>query len=137
MRKLALLAAALLAVAGIQASTADAAYIECAVFGPCYGTDNDDEIVGTDGYDEIRAQEGSDLVRGGGSGDDIFGGRGPDVLKGGGGDDALHGGPNDDELRLASDNSGGDFGDCGDGDDTVWADLGDFIDFDCETVVYP
>ncbi len=115
---------------------AGAAIIDCDVVGVCEGTDFDDDISGTGGYDEIRAREGDDFARGGGSGDDIFGGVGADVLKGGGGDDAVHGSYGNDTLRLASDDQGGDFADCGDGDDEVFADPGDAVDPDCETVHY-
>jgi len=135
-KRMVILAAALLLGAGL-ASPAQGAFIDCATFGICWGTDEADDITGTDGYDEIRGLEGGDDIRGGGSGDDIFGGEGRDSLKGNGGDDAIHGGPAGDEIRAAGDDSGGDFVDCGGGDDEAWANPGDFIDFDCEIVHFP
>jgi len=124
----------LFAASATRVPPASAAFIDCPVLGVCIGTDDPDDMNGTDGYDEIRGKEGGDNLHGYGSGDDLYGGRGPDVLVGDGGDDAVHGFDGADELRIASDESGGDFADCGDGQDEVWADPGDAVSPDCEVV---
>jgi Ca2+-binding RTX toxin-like protein len=100
------------------------------------GDDTDDYLVGDEGYDQIRGRGGDDFISGRGSGDDLYGGFGADVVKGGGGDDFMAGGPGPDDMRAASDDSGGDFIDCGDGFDQVWLDPGDVSSPDCEDVNY-
>lgn len=113
-----------------------AAFIDCPAVGVCEGTEFPDDMDGTSGYDEMRGREGDDNLNGYGSGDDIFGGIGADILKGGGGGDAIHGSYGDDQIRAASDDEGGDFVDCGPGDDEAWADPTDAVDPDCEVVHY-
>src|SRR5829696_7662216 len=129
------LALLLLTLMLVVVPVSSAAYIECADFGVCYGTDEADDMNGTAGYDEMRGREGGDDIRGGGSGDDLFGGMGRDFLKGGGGADAVHGGPGNDDINVSSDDSPGDFADCGEGDnDEVWADPTDAVSLDCEVI---
>jgi len=132
----ALVASGLILFGLAHASQSRADFIDCPALGVCSGTEFADDLNGTDGYDEIRGKEGPDNVNGYGSGDDLFGGAGADVIVGGGGDDAMHGKAGDDEMRAASDDSGGDFVDCGDGNDQAWVDPGDAVDPDCETVHY-
>jgi len=124
----------LLFASAALAAPAPAAFIECDVVGVCLGTDDADFIIGTDGFDEIRGGQGPDLIRALGSGDNVYGGLGDDTLTPGGGDDAVFGRGGNDEIHLASDDSGGDFADCGDGNDEVWADPADAVSPDCETV---
>ena len=100
------------------------------------GTDGDDILDGTDGYDEIRGFDGDDELRGLGGPDNLYGNANADYLRGGPGDDALYGGNGHDYLNVASDDSGGDYAGCGDGDDTVRADPSDAISLNCETIVW-
>ena len=92
-------------------------------------------LEGTDGYDELRGFEGNDELRGFGGPDNLWGGDQGDFLKGGGGDDALFGGQGPDEMNSASDDSGGDFVSCGDGEnDHVRANPADAVALNCEDV---
>lgn len=114
--------------------SAHAAFFDCDPVGACLGTDDADDMNGTPGYDEIRGYGGADDIRGYGSGDDLYGGSGDDIVVGYAGDDYMRGGWGDDLMKAASDDSGGDFVDCGPGFDEVWADPGDAVSPDCELV---
>lgn len=109
-------------------------------------TEGDDVLCGTSGADlgTIDGLGGNDLILGlggddtidGGSGDDtIFGDNGSDSLTGGAGEDDLSGGGSPDTLQLQDGEA--DTAGCGDDNDTVFADLVDTVDGDCETVNLP
>jgi Tol biopolymer transport system component len=119
-----------------------------------------DRVSGGPGHDTIHAGTGDDQVDGGGGTDYVYGERGADKLHGGNGDDVLIGGDGNDVLWG---DAGGDYlkggpgvdrffgGDgndvidsrdgltehvyCGEGNDTVQADLRDIVSPDCEKVV--
>jgi hypothetical protein len=126
------------------------------------GTDGRDLLLGGPGNDSLFANDGADRLFGGAGNDFLEGGDGDDYLSGGTGDDTLVGdngndiligGPGNDDLegghginhinagpgddRIDVQNSSKlDVVDCGPGNDTVFADHGDRIAKNCETVYY-
>jgi hemolysin type calcium-binding protein len=65
---------------------------------PCFGTDQDDNMVGDDGPNLMYGKNGNDQMNGGESGDEMYGDEGDDILWGLGGDDILNGGEGKDVL---------------------------------------
>lgn len=127
-----------------------------------FGRGGGDRILGESGADVLRGEAGADTLSGGFGRDLLHGDRGADTLKGdfdddrllgGAGNDRLGGGQGDDRLdggtgadvvdgadgddRIASRDGAADTVICGDGDDTVVADLIDRVSADCENVTPP
>jgi parallel beta-helix repeat protein len=103
------------------------------------GTPAADDFPGTALRDHAAAAEGNDSVRGAESGDCLFGGPGDDLLAGDADRDRLAGEDGADTLvarEAAEADWRGDFVSCGPGEDTVFADITDALDPDCETPVY-
>jgi hypothetical protein len=85
---------------------------------------DDDTVIGGDGPDFIDGGAGNDV---------LYGGAGDDVITGGAGTDTFDGGPGAD--TIVSRDGTAEAVTCGDGLDTVQADLADtFADASCETV---
>jgi Ca2+-binding RTX toxin-like protein len=61
------------------AGVALAATIQC-TGGPCFGTNNPDQITGSAQADQIEARAGDDTVNAGTGGDDLFGDQGNDTI---------------------------------------------------------
>ena len=106
-RTLALLALALLFVAGSVPAVHAGKQVRCEGLAAQAGTPGDDVIHGTPGDDVIHSLGGDDVVYGRGGddflcgghgGDEIDGGGGRDVIRGGGGPDLLTGAEGPDEL---------------------------------------
>ena len=91
--------------------------------------------------DNVRTGSGDDHVTGSAGDNVIYGGAGNDTISGAGGNDTLDGGPGQDTLDggdgndgIASRDSFLDQVACGNGTDTVSADVGDSVAADCEQV---
>ena len=117
-----------------------------------YATGPSATLTGDDGKDTIYADTATPAVDGGDGADSIAmlrstpaatvaGGNGPDLIAAftdsrfliAGG--TYDGGAGNDVINVFGDGSGTDHVTCGDGNDTVYADAGDAVAADCETVV--
>jgi RTX calcium-binding nonapeptide repeat (4 copies) len=94
-----------------------------------------DRLDGGPGADTISGDQDNDLLIGGPGRDRLLGGDGEDRLEGGPGADRLLGEAGDDHIIARG--GGVDTAICGDGEDTVVADLTDVVDADCENVTPP
>src|SRR3954469_128386 len=92
------------------------------------GREGNDVLVGEENRDRLEGQEGDDTLRGDGNSDVLIGGLGADVLRGGASDDFMGAREPDGSPPEA------DGVDCGNGRDTVEADLKDRVQADCEDV---
>jgi Ca2+-binding RTX toxin-like protein len=103
-----------------------------------------DRIFGGYGGDRLEGGPGNDRLNGQDDDDRLFGGPGRDNLSGGDEDDRLSGGPAPDRLngggeddRIQARDGARDLVLCGEGTDTVSADVGDRVAEDCENVTPP
>ena len=103
----------------------DVASVDGAVVLPATidGGDGSDSISAGGGVTLLRGGAGDDFLNGGEAGDSVDPGPGPDYVISAGGDDTIA--ARDGEADSIS---------CGEGDDTVSADLDDSVDPDCERV---
>ena len=92
------------------------------------GREGNDILVGEENRDRLEGQDGNDTLRGDGNSDVLIGGKGADVLRGGASDDFMGAREPDGTASVA------DGVDCGNGLDTVEADLKDNVQADCESV---
>ena len=92
------------------------------------GLAGNDTLDGAENPDRLEGGDGNDTLLGQGNSDTLFGGKGDDVLRGGAGNDFI-------ESREPEGTASVDDGvDCGNGSDTVEADLKDSVQADCEEV---
>ena len=92
------------------------------------GLAGNDTLDGAENPDRLEGGDGNDTLLGQGNSDSLFGGKGDDVLRGGAGNDFI-------ESREPDGTTFVDDGvDCGNGFDTVDADLKDSVQADCEEV---
>jgi Ca2+-binding RTX toxin-like protein len=96
------------------------------------GGPNHDDLIGTSQRDVLDGDSGPDRLRGNNGPDTLEGDIGDDLLEGGAGRDQLFG-EGDNDTVNADDNAGGDFVDCGPGNDSATVNLGDSVT-NCETV---
>jgi Tol biopolymer transport system component len=101
----------------------------------------DDQVDGGEGTDYVYGERGADKLHGGAGDDVLLGGDGKDVLWGDAGGDYLKGGSGEDRFFGGYGNDLIDSRDgltehvyCGEGKDTVQADLRDIVSPDCEKV---
>src|SRR4051794_1438698 len=92
------------------------------------GSIGNDDLDGAENVDRLEGDSGSDTLRGEGNADTLIGGKGADVLRGGAGNDFINSREPDGTTSVA------DGVDCGNGTDTVEADLKDNIQADCNNV---
>ena len=92
------------------------------------GNDGNDTIFGQEHSDRIFGNRGNDQLRGEGAADTVAAGPGADVVRGGSGNDMIF--TNEGEGIPAE----VDTVDCGTGTDTVFADLRDVLQSDCNNV---
>jgi Ca2+-binding RTX toxin-like protein len=92
------------------------------------GREGNDVLVGEENRDRLEGQEGDDTLKGEGNSDVLIGGLGADVLRGGASDDFMDAREPDGSAPVA------DGVDCGNGLDTVDADLKDRVQADCEDI---
>lgn len=92
------------------------------------GLAGNDTLDGAENPDRLEGGDGNDTLLGQGNSDSLFGGKGDDVLRGGAGNDFI------DSKEPVGTTAVDDGVDCGNGSDTVEADLKDSIQSDCENV---
>jgi len=97
-----------------------------------HGGPGDDVMAGRGGHDAIYGNEGDDRITGDRGRDRIFGGSGNDTIFGNLDPDRVDGGPGNDRINVV--HGGRDSVTCGPGRDTVFADAGDKVGPDCESV---
>jgi Ca2+-binding RTX toxin-like protein len=97
-----------------------------------HGGAGNDTIAGRKGDDTIWGDAGNDKITGDRGRDRIFGGAGNDTIFGNYDADTIDGGPGDDRINVV--HGGIDRVTCGAGDDVVFADPGDVVAKDCESV---
>ena len=91
------------------------------------GGTGEDELFGAGGEDSLSGEDGSDTLNGGSGGDDLNGGNAGDTLIGGSGMDSIGGRAGNDFINVRDGELDG--WSCGDGTDTLQADLVDaFVD---------
>jgi hypothetical protein len=92
------------------------------------GSLGNDDLDGAENVDRLEGGTGNDTLRGEGNADTLIGDKGADVLRGGAGNDFINSREPDGTTAVA------DGVDCGNGTDTVEADLKDNIQADCNNV---
>src|SRR4051812_28270458 len=92
------------------------------------GSLGNDDLDGAENADRLEGGSGNDTLRGEGNADVLIGGKGEDVLRGGAGNDFINSREPDGTTAVA------DGVDCGNGFDTVDADLKDRVQADCNDV---
>jgi hypothetical protein len=92
------------------------------------GSLGSDDLDGAENADRLEGGTGNDTLRGEGNADTLIGDKGADVLRGGAGNDFINSREPDGSTAVA------DGVDCGNGTDTVEADLKDNIQADCNNV---
>jgi Ca2+-binding RTX toxin-like protein len=97
------------------------------------GDTNSDVLYGEGGADKIDGQAGDDVLYGGAGNDILWGEDGGDYLNGGPGVDRYLGGYGNDLINSRDGLTEHVY--CGEGKDTVQADLRDIVSPDCEKVV--
>jgi Ca2+-binding RTX toxin-like protein len=141
MKRTALLALGVVAVALLLAGgTVLAKHIICKS-GHCVGTERADTMQGASGNDELAGRRGNDAIfgdrEGTPAGDDLLrGGPGKDLLFDGSqivDTDTVFGGKGDDRVDVKEGDDSVDDVDCGPGQDTIFADLSDQLT-NCESV---
>jgi Ca2+-binding RTX toxin-like protein len=141
MKRTAMLALGVVAVALLlTGGTVLAKDIIC-TSGHCVGTERDDTMQGASGKDELAGRRGNDDifgdVEGAPAGNDLLrGGPGKDLLFDGSqivDTDTVFGGKGDDRIDVQEHDSSVDHVECGPGTDTVFADPSDQLT-DCELV---
>ncbi len=105
------------------------------------GDANDDRLHGGDGDDTIAGRKGNDTIWGDAGNDRITGDRGRDRILGGAGNDTIYGNYDSDQVdggagndRINLIHGGIDSVVCGPGSDVVFADSGDRVGKDCESI---
>jgi Ca2+-binding RTX toxin-like protein len=97
-----------------------------------HGGGGNDTIAGRKGDDTIWGDAGNDRITGDRGRDRVFGGAGNDTIFGNYDADTIDGGPGNDRINVV--HGGIDRVTCGPGDDVVFADPGDVVAKDCESV---
>ena len=106
MRRIVLVAGAVVVLAGVTPGEATAGHLTClGTRTTIDGTPGDDHLVGTPGPDVVAALGGEDRVRGRDGDDRLCGGAGDDILFDGYGTDQVDGGPGSDTLYACPDGS--------------------------------
>ena len=100
-----------------------------------FGGFDGDRLEGGPGNDRLSGQDDEDRLFGAAGRDSLLGGPEDDRLNGGPGRDLLNGGSGDDQIQARG--GGPDQVLCGEGNDSVTADLGDTVSEDCEDVTPP
>ena len=97
-----------------------------------HGGPGDDVLAGRRGSDVIYGDAGDDRITGDRGSDRIFGGHGNDTIFGNFNPDRIEGGPGNDRINVVHGDH--DVVRCGPGEDVVFADSGDAVSKDCESV---
>ena len=97
-----------------------------------HGGSEADVLDGGDGFDDLHGEAGDDTLNGRTGEDRLHGGEGADLLVGGEENDLFDGGPGNDDIRARDGIP--EAVTCGDGLDTVQADLTDAPNPDCEAI---
>ena len=92
------------------------------------GSLGNDDLDGAENVDRLEGGDGNDTLRGEGNADTLIGDKGADVLRGGAGNDFINSREPEGSTSVA------DGVDCGNGFDTVEADLKDNVQADCNEV---